>query len=236
MVRCCWRGCAAGAVVGGGSLWEGGRELGGRRVPPLSGGRDVHTPVGRSVAGRSCRPPHGDYSRGQCRGPVGHARRGGVGPPPLARLQVLRLVCFRACLYSTGHLLGTGCLDRERLPPRGLAAGVAASRVPVSRAGLSPHPWSGGPIGLLRCTVAQGLAAGRHPALRVGPFAPSSGLYVRGPREPAGACKLPQVIQAQGVTDSTGGTVGHTAPAGVGQVDHGSVLSSVSNMLGVPVT
>src|SRR5699024_4062302 len=39
-------------------------------------------------------------------------------------------------------------LDRGVLHARGLAVGVAASLVPVSRAGLSPRPWSGGPMRL----------------------------------------------------------------------------------------
>lgn len=73
-------GCAGG--VRGGSLWEGGRRAGGRRVPPPVRGRDSATPVSRSCRWSVVSSSTGDYSVDRAGVLLPHAvrrwERGGV--------------------------------------------------------------------------------------------------------------------------------------------------------------
>ena len=131
---------------------EGG-ELGGRRVPPPVGGRDAATPVGRSCRRSVVSSSRGDYSRDRAGVPL--PRTGGAGNGGECRESTV-LLCSGVCapcasgpaMIRTAPLLGTGTPDRAVLHAHGLAVGVAVSHGPVYRAGLSPDPWSRGPMRL----------------------------------------------------------------------------------------
>ena len=127
--------------------WEGGES------PPPAGGRDAATPVGRSCRRSVVSSSRGDYSRDRAGVPL--PRTGGAGNGGECRESTV-LLCSGVCapcasgpaMIRTAPLLGTGTPDRAVLHAHGLAVGVAVSHGPVYRAGLSPDPWSRGPMRL----------------------------------------------------------------------------------------